>query len=160
MIAGIISAIASLVSRPGLLDDRDIELALLRVGVDASVLDALKPRALQKTLDRRFRRADARALALLARVSLSGWQADDMQRKATRGGKALRAFIEQVARDQIIGDEQLQILRRLPLHAGGDFFAEQFEQKVRHIRNYAAPPPAVFSQAAPQPRASSRTLRI
>ena len=83
-----------------------------------------------------------------------------MQRKAPRRDEALRALIEQVALDQRIGDEPLQVLRRLPLHAGGDFFAEQFEQKVGHIRDYAAPPPAVFNQAAPQPRASSRTLRI
>ena len=143
-----------------LLDQCDIELALLRVGLDARVLDAAEACALQKALDRRFRRADARALALLARVSLSGGQADDMQREAPRGDEALRALVEQIALDQRVGDEPLQILRRLPLHAGGDFFAEQFEQKVRHIRDYAAPPPAVLSQAAPQPRASSRTLRI
>ena len=31
-----------------------------------------------------------------------------------------------------IGDEPLQVLRRLPLHAGGDFFAEQFKEKVGH----------------------------
>ncbi len=83
-----------------------------------------------------------------------------MQREAPRRDEALRALVKQIALDQRVSDEPLQILRRLPLHAGGDFFAEQFEQKVRHIRDYAAPPPAVFSQAAPQPRASSRTLRI
>ena len=70
----------------------------------------------------------------------------------------MRALVEQIALDQRVGDEPLEILRRLPLHAGGDFFAEQFEQKVGHI--YAAPPPAVLSHAAPQARASSRTLRI
>ena len=83
-----------------------------------------------------------------------------MQREAPRGDEALRALVKQIALDQRVGDEALQILRRLPLHAGGDFFAEQFEQKVGHIRDYAAPPPAVLSHAAPQPRASSRTLRI
>ena len=116
-----------------LLDHCDIELALLRVGLDARVLDAAEACALQKALDRRFRRADARALALLVRVRLSGGQADDMQREAPRRDEALRALVEQVALDQRVGHETLQILRRLPLHAGGDFFAEQFEQKVGHI---------------------------
>jgi hypothetical protein len=55
-----------------------------------------------------------------------------MQGQASRRGKTLRALVEQTALDQSVGDEPLQILRRLPLHAGGDFFAEQFEQKVRH----------------------------
>ena len=81
-----------------------------------------------------------------------------MQRQAARRDEALRALVEQIALDQRIGDEPLQILRRLPLHAGGDFFAEQFEQKIGHC--YAAPPPAVLSHAAPQPRASSRTLKM
>ena len=53
-----------------------------------------------------------------------------MQRQAPRGDKTLRAFVKQIALDQRAGDEPLQILRRLSLHAGGDFFAEQFEQKV------------------------------
>ena len=56
-----------------------------------------------------------------------------MQREAPRGDEALRALVEQIALDQRVGHETLQILRRLPLHAGGDFFAEQFEQKVGHI---------------------------
>ena len=116
----------------GLLDQSDIELALLRVGLDARVLDALEPRALQKALYRRFRRADPRALALLAQVRLGGGQAHDMQRQAPRRDEALRAFIKQVALDQRIGDEALEILRRLPLHAGGDFFGEKFEEKVGH----------------------------
>ena len=82
-----------------------------------------------------------------------------MQRQAPRRDEALRALIEEIALDQRIGDEALEILRRLPLHAGGDFFGKKFEEKVRHVA-YAAPPPAVLSQAAPQARASSRTLRI
>ena len=115
-----------------LLDHCDIKLALLRVGLDARVLKTSEPCALQKALDRGFRRADARAPAFLARVSLSSRQADDMQRQAPRGDKTLRAFVKQIALDERAGDEPLEILRRLSLHAGGDFFAEQFEQKVGH----------------------------
>ena len=66
------------------------------------------------------------------KVGLRRGQAHDMQRKAPRRDEALRAFVEQIALDQRVGDEALQILRRLPLHAGGDFFAEQFEEKVGH----------------------------
>ena len=55
-----------------------------------------------------------------------------MQRQAARSDEALRAIVKQIALDQRIGDELLQVVRRLPLHAGGDFFAEQFEQKVGH----------------------------
>ena len=58
-----------------------------------------------------------------------------MQREAPRGDEALRALVKQIALDKRVGDETFEILRRLPLHAGGDFFAEQFEQKVRHIRD-------------------------
>ncbi len=65
-----------------------------------------------------------------------------MQGQAPRRDEALRALVEQIARDQRVGDESLQILRRLPLHAGGDFFAEQFEQEVRHRQAGVRPPPS------------------
>ena len=68
MIAGRISAITSSVVAAGLLDHRDVELALLGVLLDPRVLDAGKPGALEEARDRRLRRADARALALLAHV--------------------------------------------------------------------------------------------
>ena len=55
-----------------------------------------------------------------------------MQGQAARGDEALRALVEEIALDQRIGDQALQVLRRLPLHAGGDFFAEQFKQEVGH----------------------------
>ena len=55
-----------------------------------------------------------------------------MQREPARRDESLRALISQVAVDQRVGDEPLQILRRLALHPGGDFFAEQFEEKVGH----------------------------
>ena len=69
-IAGMISASASLVERPGFSIDRDIELALLRVLLDPRVLDAGEARALEESLDGRLRRADARAFALLAQGRL------------------------------------------------------------------------------------------
>ena len=55
-----------------------------------------------------------------------------MQRQAPRRDEALRAFVSKIAVDQRIGDEALQILRRLPLHAGGNFFGKKFDEKVGH----------------------------
>ena len=84
-----------------------------------------------------------------------------MQRQAARGDEALRALVEQIALDQRIGDEPLRGRAPPPLHAGGDFFAEQFEQKVGHQPNLGLySPPAVSSHASQQARASSRTRRM
>ena len=148
-----------------LLDHRDIELALLRVGHDRRIFDSLEARALQKALDRRVRRADARALSLLAQIGLGGRQADDMQGEAARGDEALRALIEEVALDQRVGHQALEVLRRLPLHAGGDFFAEQFKQEVGHRmdlgkpRQASVPAPRVGAGRGGEPRGSARLVR-
>lgn len=80
-----------------------------------------------------------------------------MEGEPARRGEGPGALIGQPALDQRIGDELLQVLRRLALHAGGDFLGEEFEQEIRH---QLAPPPAVRSQAAPQALASSRTRRM
>ncbi len=55
-----------------------------------------------------------------------------MEGQAPRGGEALRALVEEIALDERVGHEALQVLRRLPLHAGGDFFADEFEQEIGH----------------------------
>ena len=55
-----------------------------------------------------------------------------MQRQPPRRDEGLRALVEQVALDERVGDEPLQVLRRLPLHAGGDFFGKEFEKQVGH----------------------------
>ncbi len=117
----------------GLLDHRDIELALLRVLLDPGVLDAGEPRALEESLHGRLGRADAGTLALLAQGRLGPRKPDHVKAEPARRGKSLRALISQVAVDQRAGDEALEILRRLALHPGRDFFAEQFEEKVGHL---------------------------
>ncbi len=96
------------------------------------LVDRGEARALQEALDGALGRADARPLALLARVGLAGRQADDMQRQPARRRETLGALVGQAALDQRVGDEPLQVGRGLGLHAGGDFFGEQFEQKVGH----------------------------
>ena len=55
-----------------------------------------------------------------------------MQRQAARRREGARALIEATALDQRVGDELFQILGGTPLHARGDFLAEQFEQEVGH----------------------------
>ncbi len=116
----------------GLFDDREIEFALLGVLFDPCVLDAREAGALEEALDRALRRADARPLALLAPVRLRLRQADDMQREPARRCEALRALIGHVGVDERAGDQPLQVVRRLALHARRDFFAEEFEEQVGH----------------------------
>ena len=121
-----------LLRRPArLLDDGDVEVALL-VGLDLRLGDRGEPRRLEEALDRLLRRADARPLPLLAPVRRARRQAVHGQRQPPRRGEGLGALIDQPGLDQRVGDELPQVLRRLPLHAGGDFLGEQFEQKVGH----------------------------
>ncbi len=72
------------------------------------------------------------SLALLARSRLRGGQADHMQGEAPRRDESLRALVDEIALDEGVGHEALQVVGRLPLHAGGDFFAEEFEEKIGH----------------------------
>ena len=50
----------------------------------------------------------------------------------------LRQAEVQAALDQRMGDETLEILGRLPLHARRDFLAEKFEQKIGHKAAYSS----------------------
>ena len=114
------------------LDHGDIELALLAVALDLGLIERGEACAFQEPCNRGLRCADARPLALLARIGLRSRQARDMQRKPARRRKARGALIKQALGDERIGHELAQILRRLRLHARGDFFGEQFEEKVGH----------------------------
>ena len=90
--------------------------------------------AFQKAVDGRLRRADARAFLFLVAVGLARGQARDMQHEPARRRMGDRAFVEQPAFDQRVGDEALEVRRRAGLHTRGDFFAEEFEQKFGHGR--------------------------
>ena len=76
------------------------------------------------------------------------------ERETTRRCERLGAFINEPGIDQLVGDHTAQVFRRLGLHAGGDFFGEQFEEKIGH---QAALPASVCTHASPQALASSRT---
>ena len=125
---------------PRLLDQRDIEVALLGVLLDRRLGERGQPRALEETLHRRLGRADARALLLLLEVGLAHRNALDGEREPARRDERGRALIDEAGFDQPLGDELLQILRRPRLHARRDFLGEQFEQKIGHLR--PAPSPA------------------
>ena len=116
----------------GLLDHRDVEVALLRIrSIFASSIEA-SPAALRKPVDRLVGRADTRPLALLAPVGRARRQAVHGERQPPRRRESLGALIDQTGLDQRVGDELPQILRRLPLHAGRNFFGEELEEEIRH----------------------------
>ena len=77
-------------------------------------------------------RIDARTFAFLGDVGGLGIEAFDREDDAAGAAMGLRAFIGEAGLDQRVGDQCAQIIRRLLLHAGGDFFREKFEQKFRH----------------------------
>ncbi len=117
----------------GALDHGDVELALLRVVFDLRLVERGEPGALQKALDGGVGGADARAAPLLAHVLAAGGQPGDVQRQPPRRREGFRALVEEAALHQGVGDELFQVLRRAALHAGGDFFGEEFEEEIGHL---------------------------
>ena len=104
-----------------------------------------------------FRPADARTFAFFLQVSLPRRNAVHRQRQPPRGRECLGALVDEAFGDELVGDHAAQIVRRLRLHARGDFFGEQFEQEIGH---QAPLPASVCTQASPQALASSRTRRM
>ena len=86
-----------------------------------------------------LRRADARALLLLAHVGLAHRHAVHRERQPPRRHERLGALIDEPGLDQPVGDRLAQILRRPRLHARRDFLGEQFEQEIGHVRIYTLP---------------------
>ena len=72
-------------------------------------------------------------LALLLQVGLPRRNAVHRERQPPRRRKGLGAFIDEALGDQLVGDHAAQIVRRLRLHARGNFFGKQFEQKIGHF---------------------------
>ena len=52
--------------------------------------------------------------------------------QSPRRRKGFGSLIKEATLHERIGHKLLQILRRTALHAGGDFFGEEFEEKVGH----------------------------
>ena len=122
--------------------------------LDLGFVERLQPGGFQKALHGGVGAADARALALFLQVRLPRGNAVHRQRQPPRRRERLGAFIDQAFGDELVGHHAAQIVGRLRLHARGNFFGEQFEQKIGH---HAALPASVWTQASPQALASSRT---
>ena len=123
----------------GALDHGNVELALLGVRLDPRLIEGGEAGSLEETLDRLVGRADARTAPLLAHVLTLGGQPDDVQREAPRRREGACALVEEAALDEGVRDQLAQVLGGAPLHAGGDFLGQKFEQEIGHI-DYSPPP--------------------
>ncbi len=90
----------------------------------------------QEAFQRLRRRAIARPLDLFADRGRFGGQAVDDQGQAARADIALDALEGQARGRQLAAHQAFEILRRRKLHAGGDFFGEQFNQQLGHQRAF------------------------
>ena len=142
----------------GFLHQRDVEIAL-RIALDLRFIERFQASGFQEALHGSIRRADLRPLALLLEVRLTRGNAVHGERETARRHECFRAFIDKAFSDQLVGDHLAQVVRRLRLHARGNFFGEQFEEKIGHCR-YSALPASVCTHASPQAFASSRTRRM
>ena len=110
----------------------EIELALLVV-LDLQLTETQAGR-LEEAVDGRLGRVDARALALFDDVRRAGIEALDGQHQAAGAAVGLCAIIGEAGIDQRIRHQAAKIVRRLLLHAGGNFLGEQFDQEFGHQR--------------------------
>ncbi len=55
-----------------------------------------------------------------------------MQRETARRHETAGGVAENILRRQNIGDELFQVVRRLRLHAGGNFLGKKLKQKIGH----------------------------
>jgi hypothetical protein len=86
----------------------------------------------QEAFQRLFRGRGARALDLFLAVGRGGGQAVDDQGQAARPGVGRQGVPGQAGGLQPVGDHALQVARGALLHAGGDFFGEDFEEELGH----------------------------
>ena len=134
--AGTTSAMISLRGAARLVDAGDVVVALLLVLDDLGVLDRCEARRLEEARHRLLRRADARALALLADVGRLRRHVLDHQRQPARRGVGLGLADAETLRLQAFGDETLQVFGRARLHARRDLFGKQLEEQLSHGGNH------------------------
>ena len=96
-------------------------------------LVAFKAGRAQKPGDGGLGRIGARALAVFGQAGGSRRQPLHGQRQPARGAKGPCPGIGQPGLDQCIGHQPFQIGGGLGLHAGRNFFGEQFEQQIGHL---------------------------
>ena len=105
---------------------------------------------------RLFGRADARAFLLVLDVGLAHRHALHRERDPPRRRERLGALVDETGRDQLVGDELSQILRRPRLHARRDFLGEEFEQEIGHGLHRPALRRAVSAARSPPREAVGR----
>ena len=115
-----------------LLYQSDVEIAF-RVALDLCFIKRLQSGCFKKSLHGRIRRAELRSFALLFQIRLSRGNSVHGERQPARRDKRFRAFIDKTFGDELVRHHLAQIFRRLRLHARGDFFGKQFEQKFGHV---------------------------
>ncbi len=129
-VASTVSATISAAGRPGwsrtakstspLGSGRDCELVAGQAG------------GAEEAVDRFLGGVGAGALALLAERGGAFGEAFDRQRQAAGRGEGGGVGVGEAALDQAVGDEAAQVVGGLPLHPGGDFLGEEFEEEVGH----------------------------
>ena len=110
----------------------DVEVALLRIGDDARLGDVVKAGPAQEALDGAGRRVGARTLLLFANVGRAGVEAVNGQCQAARRRKGAGAFVGQTGIHQTVRHQTLEIVGGLRLHAGGNLFGEELNEKIGH----------------------------
>ena len=118
----------------GLGNDRNVEIALLRVATHLRFGNGGQASAAQEALDRLLVGIGARALALLAHIGRACGQAANIEREAPRRPIFPRTLIGKTRFDQGIGHQLLQIAGSLALHTGGNFLGAEFEKEIGHVK--------------------------
>ena len=127
-----------------LFDHRKEHAAFLFVPLDQVFARHTGPA--QKAFDGLFRCIDAGAFAFLLQIRRPVRKPIDAQRQTTRRRVGGGPGIGQTGLDQTIRHKTLEIIRRLALHARGDFFGKKLDQKVRHQE----PPFSRSGQSSPK----------
>jgi hypothetical protein len=119
----------------GLGDVGDVEVALLRVGMDMRLGDGGEAGLAQETLDGLLRRLGGRALDFLAHILGARGEPADVERQPARRPVFACRFVGQTCLDQTVSQHLLQVAGSLALHARWDFLGTEFKQKIGHGRS-------------------------
>ena len=87
-------------------------------------------------MDRGIGPADAWAAALFLQVGLARRDSVHGERQPPRRREGFCAFIHKPLGDELVRHHAAQIVRRLRLHARGDFLGEEFEKEIWHYVNF------------------------
>ncbi|ENN89007.1 hypothetical protein RHSP_02537 [Rhizobium freirei PRF 81] len=115
-------------------NDRNVEIALLRVTLDLRLGDGGEAGASQEAFDRLLVGIGARTLALFAHIGRACGQAANIEREAPRRPIFPGPLIGKTRFDQGIGHQLLQVAGSLALHTGRNFLGAKFEKEIGHVK--------------------------